>query len=381
MRKLKRAVAITMAATMLLGSSLTAFAAGETSGESVGTGASEGHVDKKVTNVVLPTLVEGAASAFNYTMDPEGLVSGTDHAKYENAIFPADGDTGVYFNNGKKGGDGVDKENTVYANSSISLEAVNKSSHAINLTVKAEAVSADTDIPLVAKDALAGATDASLYLGLIVDTEAAVAITKDAVATKTVSVGGTDANFKVAANADKDGYEYRELTLTEWQGLDGNTGKTQSDMDATWSKATFKLEGATTTNKVITSTTTAPNVKVTWSWVDPTANAAPSIAVTTYNNVNMGSAEGGDVAVQVNLGIGTLAATGIASVKRGNDALAANMYSFDSTTKVLTLSRANVLQYWNMDSVTLTVTFEGEAASTPTTVNIILNKGAASASD
>lgn len=376
MHKLKKAMAIALATTMVFGSSLMAFAADTNSGESVGTGTSEGHIDKKKTNVVLPVLAEDAASPFAYTMDPEGLVSGTDHAKYENAEFPAaDNDTGVYFNNGAKTGD---PSTTVYANSSIALEAVNKSSHTIDLTVKAEVVSEETDIPLVTKDDLATVTDASLYLGLIVNSDAGVAVTKDAAAAKTVTVNGTDANFKVAAKADKTGYEYRELTLAEYQALDGNSGKTQDDLDASWQRATFKLEGSTTTDKAITSTTTAPGVKVTWSWVDPNANVAPSIATTTYNNVNLGSAEGGDVAVQVDLGTGTLAATGIASVKRGNDTLAENMYSFDSATEVLTLSRANVLQYWDMDTITLTVTFAGETASTPTTVEIVLNRDAAS---
>lgn len=368
MRKLKRIVAITLTSTMVIGGSLMAFAAGETSGESVGTGTSEGHIDKKMTHVELPTIAEGTASPFTYTMDPEGLVSGTDHAKYANAEFPSTGDTGVYFNNGKKEGDDT---TTVYKNESIALNAVNKSSHPINLTVKAEAVTTATDIPLVAKDALTTATDASLYLGLVVNAEAAVAVTKDVAATKTVEIGGTTANFKIAAKADKSGYEYRELTLAEYQALDGNSGKTQNDFDATWSKASFKLEGSTTTDKAITSTTTAPNVKVTWSWVDPSANAAPSIATTTYS-ANLGSTEGGDLAIPVNLGTGTLAATGIASVKRGNDALAANMYSFDSTTSVLTLSRANVLQYWS-GPITLSVEFAGESASTPTTVEITLN--------
>ena len=371
MRKFKRGVAIALAAAMVFGSSLVTFAAGETSGESTGTGSSEGHVEQKKTNVVLPTLAEGAASPFTYTMDPEGLVSGTDHAKYENAEFPTTGDTGVYFNNGQKS----DSDTTiVYANTSTALQAVNKSSHAIELTVKAEAVTAATDIPLVAKDAIATATEASLYLGLIVNAEAAVAVTADTAAAKTVTVAGTPANFKVAATADKSGYEYRELTLAEYQALDGNSGKTQNDLDATWQRATFKLEGSTTTDKAITSATTAPSVKVTWSWVDPTANAAPSIATTTYNDVNLGSAEGEDVTIPVDLGRGTLAATGIAGVKRGNDDLAANMYSFDSATKVLTLSRANVLQWWTDDSVTLTITFAGETASAPTTVTITLNK-------
>ena len=281
MRKLKRVVAITLAATMVAGGSLMSFAAGETSGEAQGTGSSEGHVDKKVTNVVLPTVSTGSASPFAYTMDPERLVSGTDHAKYENAEFPdKSSDTGVYFNNGPKGGEGADKDNVVYANTSTAQKVINKSSHAIDLTVKAEAVTTDTDIPLVEKTAIAPADAASLYLGLLVDTEAAAAVTKDTAATKTVSIDGTEDNFKIAAKADKSGYEYRELTLAEYQALDGNSGKNQADYDASWKFASFKLEGSTTTDKTISSATTAPTVKVTWSWVDPSAE--PSLSQTNF---------------------------------------------------------------------------------------------------
>lgn len=309
MRKLKRVVAITLAATMVAGGSLMSFAAGETSGEAQGTGSSEGHVDKKVTNVVLPTVSTGSASPFAYTMDPERLVSGTDHAKYENAEFPdKSSDTGVYFNNGPKGGEGADKDNVVYANTSTAQKVINKSSHAIDLTVKAEAVTTDTDIPLVEKTAIATADAASLYLGLLVDTEAAAAVTKDTAATKTVSIDGTEDNFKIAAKADKSGYEYRELTLAEYQALDGNSGKNQADYDASWKFASFKLEGSTTTDKTISSATTAPTVKVTWSWVDPNANAAPSIATTTYAvTANTG------FDVEVSLGSGDLAASTISS--------------------------------------------------------------------
>lgn len=286
MSKLKRGVAIALAATMVFGSSMVSFAAGETSGESQGTGTSEGHVDKKVTNVVLPTVSASDPSPFNYTMDPESLIAGTASAKYENAEFPSTGDTGVYFNNGKKGGDGTDKDNIVYKNSSLEQKVVNKSSHSVDLTVKAEAVNAATDIPLVAKDAVASADAASLYLGLIVNTEAAVAVTKDAAATKTVSIAGTEDNFKVAVKADKTGYEYRELTLAEYQALDGNTAKTQDDYDATWKAATFKLEGSTTPQKTITSATTAPAIKVTWSWVDPASG--PSLSNATANTTDEG---------------------------------------------------------------------------------------------
>lgn len=369
MRKLKRIVALTLVATMIAGGSLITFAAGESSGETVGTGTSEGHVDKKKTYVELPTIAEGTASPFTYTMDPEGLVSGTGHAKYENAEFPADNDTGVYFNKGKKGGNDTDKDNIVYANESIALDAINKSSHSIELTVKAEAVTAETDIPLVAKDALTTANDASLYLGLIVNTEAAVAVTKDVAATKTVTVNGTEANFKIAAKSDKSGYEYRELTLAEYQGLDGNSSKTQDDFDASWAKASFKLEGSTTTDKAITSATTAPNIKVTWSWVDPSASAAPSIAKTTYA---VTADTGFDV--EVSLGSGDLAATTVSSaLLKGDSSLelldGSGTFATYANGK-LSLTAALATFIVNNPTVTIDVSFDD---GTIKTLNFTIN--------
>ena len=240
MRNMKRFVALALATTMAFGGSLTAFAAND--GSSTGAGTPEGHVDKKATNVVLPTT-EGdnpdvTSTTFAYTMDPERLIVATSHAKYGDAVeFPADAtDTGVYFNNGKKGGDGADKDNVVYANTSAAQKVTNKSSHSIDLTVKAEAVAGENDIPLVAKDEIEDATEASLYLGLKVGSEAAVAVDEETVATKTVSIAGSEDNFKIFAKADKSGYEYRALTLEEYKALDGNSAKTQDEYDATWKK-------------------------------------------------------------------------------------------------------------------------------------------------
>ena len=277
MRNMKRFVALALATTMVLGSSVTAFAAND--GSSTGAGSSEGHVDKKATNVILPTIEEGS-TPFAYTMDPERLIVATSHAKYGDAVeFPAAAsDTGVYFNNGKKGGEGADKDNIVYANTSAAQKVTNKSSHSIDLTVKAEAVAGANDIPLVANDEIDDATEASLYLGLKVGSEAAVAVDEETAATKTVSIAGSEDNFKIFAKADKSGYEYRALTLEEYKALDGNSAKTQDDYDATWKTSTFQLEGAVTEEKEITSTTSAPSIKVTWSWVDPSAGPQLTIA-------------------------------------------------------------------------------------------------------
>lgn len=298
MTKMKRGMALVLTATMVLGSTFTVFAEDDgdttpaTSGSTTGSGTSAGHVEQKTMNVVLPTEPVDA-STFSYTMDPERLISGTSGKKYEDgAVFPAtDDDTGVYFMTGEK----------KYENSSKKLTVKNESSHSIELTITAEAQTADTDIPLVAKDSIANAEDASLYLGLVVGSSAVGAINEDNAVTKTVTVAGSPSNFKVDVKSDKSGYEYRPLTLDEYKDLDGNSSKTEIE----WASETFNLEGAVTSGKEITDTTSAPQVKVTWSWKDPneeviyTMNAGQplvadlivpdgtTIKAVTWNNENL----------------------------------------------------------------------------------------------
>ena len=92
MKKTKKMMALALAASMVLGSSTVAFAADgdPTPGGTVnvsGSGSVEGHVNKEVLNVVLPTVPSGTPSAFAYTMDPERLIQGTDAAKYAEVYF------------------------------------------------------------------------------------------------------------------------------------------------------------------------------------------------------------------------------------------------------------------------------------------------------
>ena len=363
MRKFKEVLAIGMALTMILGSSLAAFAdEPATSGSTSGIGTSEGHVEEKATNVVLPTITEGT-TPFAYTMDPEGLIQETSGGKYDNAEFPAkSGDKHVYFNNGKKGGEGDDKENIVYANTSSKLKVENRSSHNIKLTISVTASSATTDIPLVAQTALADADKASLYLGLKVDAEDPVAITTSAAASKEVTINGTPGNFKIAVNSGKTGYEYRVMTLDEYKAIEGNSAATALP----WSSSEFQLEGEVTTGKKIASDTTAPTVAVTWSWVDPTAtpaSAAPSIATTEYT-MTLGE----DIEIPVSLGTGAEAATGITSIAY---TAAGNPYTFGEgeyslEDGVLTLSSTKI-DIWLNNGVTardITIKFNDEAETT-----------------
>ncbi len=279
--KLKRILAVAMATTMVFAMSLTAFAEDTepvTTGTTTGAGASEGHVDQKKIDVVLPTEV--AATTFAYTMDPERLIATTSGGRWAASTFPTGtDDTGVYFATGKVGGDGADKDNTRYAATSAELTVTNKSSHKINLTVKAETVAGDKDIPLVAKADLEDAEAAGLYLGLIVGSETAVALSSTEAVSKTVEIAGTPGNYKIASKADSSGYEYRVLTLAEYQTKSGNASATETDFNNTWAKTTFKIEGATTEDQEIASDTTAPSIKVTWLYEDPTAG--PSLTTKT----------------------------------------------------------------------------------------------------
>jgi hypothetical protein len=309
--KLKRIIAVAMATTMVMAMSITALADGEpvTSGDTTGAGSSEGHVVQKLISVTLPTSV--AASTFAYTMDPERLISATAGERWANSSFPSGtADKGVYFANGKVGGDGDDKDYTKYESTSPELTVINNSSHKIKLTVKAEAVASTKDIPLIAKTAVADAEDAGLYLGLIVGSEDPVALSATAAATKSVEIAGTSANFKVAAKSDNSGYEYRALTLEEFKTKTNNASAQQSDYDATWARTTFKIEGAATSGKEIAADTTAPSIKVTWSYEDP--DAATAVTVDLIKNSSNVSFIAGEFADAVE---GNLDASKITSVK------------------------------------------------------------------
>lgn len=347
MTKMKRGMAVMLTAAMVLGSTCTVFAAegdGDTtpatSGSSTGSGTSAGHVEQKTMKVDLPTEPVDA-STFSYTMDPERLISGTSGKKYEDgATFPTTGDTGVYFQTGEK----------KYENSSKQLKVTNQSSHGIELTIKAEVQSEDSDIPLVAKEAITSAEDASLYLGLVVGSDVVGAINKDNAVTKTVTVAGSPSNFKVDVKSDKSGYEYRPLTLAEYQALDGNSSKTEIE----WASETFNLEGAVTSGKEITDTTSAPAVKVTWSWADPNAEVIYTLAA--------------GQPVVANLRVASTAQ--ISSLTWNGEALAAgSQYTYANGT--LTIA-APLVDYWLGNGVTETeviATFTDESIN-PVTIKL-----------
>ena len=264
MRKTRRVMAVVLAATMVFGSSLTAFAEEPvTSGGTNGAGTSEGHVNKHVISVTLPVIPDGS-TPFAYTMDPERLVNETNAAKYaEGSTFTDSAKTnGVYFQTGEK----------AYDDKSTVLKAKSESSADVKLTVDVEVESAATDITLVdAAPALTGedaVTDPQLYLALKVDDTTKAVKSSEKVSIET-TIEGKDGNFET--KYENGAYVYKAKT--------GDS--------ITWNEAEIQMSGVA--SKASAEGLTAPTLKVTWKYEDPADAASTYVSRTTVsaNNTNV----------------------------------------------------------------------------------------------
>lgn len=292
MRKMKKGMVVALTATMVLGSTLTAFASDAgtttpvTSGSTSGAGTSEGHVDKEVVNMVLPTIASGS-SPFAYTMDPERLIQETNGAKYEDFTFPAkESDKGVYFLTGDK----------TYANTSNTLQAINKSSCNVTLTVKVKATqNTAKDITLVSSESTSNAA-AELYLGLKVGSANQAVSSTEATVTKTVA--GTPTNFETAV-VDKEGSTTGEKVYAYREKADATT----------WKAMNISMTGAVNNYK-IADDTTAPTVDVTWSYAKATDTATADTDAVDYSTTPATSSvpttvqipASGDITIPVTVG-------------------------------------------------------------------------------
>lgn len=293
----KKILAAALAATMVFGSSISVFAEDPvTSGGTDGAGASEGHVDKELLNVVLPVIPTGS-TPFAYTMDPERLIQATEAAKYtQGTHFPeAEGDTGVYFLTG---------ENT-YANASNVVQAINKSSCDVTLTVKVKTTATgDTDIALATSSTVATTGTPDLYLGLKVGTGTTVVSGTEQTVTKTIA--GDPDNFEIAVTTGEN---------------DAKSYVYQQKADATtWKAVNISMEGAVS-NLPIATTTTAPTVNVTWSY----AKAADSATVDTADLVDYSDTPA-SVGPSVDLGT---TSNGVATITKAQLAAAENVATFN----------------------------------------------------
>jgi hypothetical protein len=274
-KSIKRRIAILLTGIMVLGSTVTAFAdepAADpvTSISSEGEGKFEGHVNKKVVDVTLPT-VSANTTPFSFIMDNEGLIPATTHAAYGDD-FTFAGNKNVYFKTADK----------TYGNESTEFTVSNNSSVSVNMTIKVEVTPGAKDPKMVAAESeLTDLEEAGLYLGLIVDGDAAnkgtFAISENVVE-KTFEVAGMPDNYSVSTNQVSENAAYP------------HTYTFKKDENATdWKKIQFKLTGAANTVDDAEGIT-APALKVTWSYeaVDgdtsaPDITGATKVTGESYN--------------------------------------------------------------------------------------------------
>lgn len=363
--KLKRILAVAMATTMVMGMSLTAFAAdGDTTGtgSGTGTGSSEGHVEQKHMNVVLPT--DADTTTFAYTMDPERLIQTTSGDKYAaGTTFPkADADTGVYFLTGEK----------TYSNESNELQIINKSSHDIKVDVKVKTTATDgsTDIPLATAALESTETDPKLYLAAVVGegNDATTQILSATEATVTKKLAGNSDNYQIVVQENSTSHEKEYVYKQKTSGL------------TAWKALKFKVKGEVS-KATIAGTTTAPKITVTWSFAEPgqsdtnlstdgvgtySEDSAPSIA-----NTNVSITANTAATIPVNLGAGSLAATTVKSaVLNGTGTLelldgSGTFATYSNGTLTLTAALASFIA--DNPTVTLDVVFDDDAE---TTINV-----------
>lgn len=314
MRNYKKYLAAVLAATMALGTSVTAFASTTLATPSVdaspsdvtdkdqaqgtlgGTGNVAGIVDKNVFHVVVPAI-QDESTYYDFILDPQGLINKTNGVSFGAGVTYDDTQVRtLYFRNIP--GDALAGSTYDYSNVSQGFQVTNKSTMDVDVTFTAELTNLNDGITLAEKEDFKDAdgnvtTDTSIYMGIKKDAEAAVAVQDGG---STVSATLT----KAPADAYKEG----------WTEDGGFVYELDPTATATFSDTIFKLTGASNSAGdwvAFKDATVAPKLEVTWKVVEHTTK--PSIATTTYTRVS-----GQPLAITVNLGTAPDNATGIESI-------------------------------------------------------------------
>lgn len=283
-KSLKRKIAVLLTGAMVFGMTLTAWAApvSGTAVESQGTGNFEGHVNRKVVDVTLPTVSENT-SPFSFIYDAEGLIPETSAAAYGSGYtFPET--THVYFKTADKKFGADSTEFTVSNNSSVSVNIALK----IEMEKDANApklVGSEGEVPADYSSTQASG-DASLFLGLVVTgADATGADGTDKAGTFAVSENTVEKTFNLLGEPDN--YSVSTNQVGEASYPHEYTFKKVANPTKDWKQIKFKLTGKA--NKVENGADlTAPNLKVTWNFA-----ALDEEAVAANSQSSGGSGSGG----------------------------------------------------------------------------------------
>ena len=346
MKRFKKLAAVTMAATMLLGSSLMVSAAGPSGGDT-GSGSFEGYVEE--TSVFSASVPTNAANVFNFFVDPNGLLEKTEYKRLAGKTAD-DFETGSTLFFTRTPSDTV-KE---FGKDSEKVTAQNMSSYDVNIEVSASITGID-GITMADSDTIgADVEDPTLYLAIVSGSKT-VAVKADEGGLLSGEIAGTPGNFEIQYNTEKGKYEYAQKA---------------ADQLSDWAAYDFYLTGACGGKWTDAQAEATPTVELTWKITDPLAQEAPSISGTAF-----AIAAGQDVKIPVDLGAGDLAAKGISKitfVKSGETKeVAATNYTL--INGMLTI-KASYIDTLTVDSREYTITFNDDAK---TKVKFTLRKAAA----
>ena len=293
--KLKRIMAAGLAATMVMSSGSVVGADNSSTITGGGNGTLEGVVDTDVFNVVLPTVT---TDTFNYIADPQGLIAKTDEAHYSGKTFS---EGTLFFANAA-----TDKKYD-YSNQSDKLNAINKSSKKIKLSVAAKAVvgtSGDSDATLATDADSLSADSPEVYLA-ITDGTTSKTLKADDEKLEQVLGGAPETAYEYKYEGDKYSYglksdvstckfaEYSVYVKGEASEKGWKEGTTLPSISVVWT-AEFAGEGDAVTIETPEQTPATPT-----SYVSATKISASSPSVTltfpvgvTLSNVVLNKTDG-----------------------------------------------------------------------------------------
>lgn len=327
MKNFKRLAALTMAATMVAGSGLTAMAA---EGGASGTGDYEGYVEKtSVFTVEVPTDASQTAG-FNFFVDPNNLLSQTQYARITNATA-ADFESGATLFFTRTPDASATPAIVKYGKDSDAITFTNKSSYDVDVEVSATVTGADG---ITLGSVAADTTDPTISLSIVSGSDTQ-AITADG-GKLTGTIGGADDNFEIQWNATDNKYEYAQVATP----------------DATkWQKYSFHLTGACGGTWTAAQAEVQPTVNLTWKVTDPKATPTDDYEMTAAANGDItytfGVKPTGDVT-----GL-TINGTDRLAVYTGGNA------TYDSTTGVFTVKAVAAGKSGLTDGGTVVVTIGG----------------------
>ena len=304
MYNFKKIAALGLAFTMVIGSSVTAFAtdteqtisAKSTADTAVvGTGSEE-YIDKNIMKVTMPTTA-AIAKFFDYKLDPQGLIA---EAKNYAGTEITGTATGIVFKNEKSGKFSISNTSDVFT-------ITNKSSIPVDMSVKVQLTGGDNDITASTTSDFSG-SDATkaIYLGLKATNDVERALSTDEESYDATLLSGAS-QYKVtyASNAYTyaaiDNAKFKDFTFTV-------TGAINTSLSSdTWATITGDVGGTgrTPTKK----TPPVINIKLqfnpvedpfaaTLKWSSVTENGA-KVDVLTVAKKDAASGKGGFVSGDV----------------------------------------------------------------------------------